>query len=379
MTKKGNNTTNTYVTTENLAELIKSCYFVKDPLFIWGDPGIGKSEIVAQAAKQLSELIPGFQPNVIDRRLSTMENTDLMGLPNIDSNNRTSWSTPSFLPTDPNWKGIIFFDEFNQAQPSTMNACYQLILDRKLGDYTLPDGALIVAASNEADSTNFGEEIPKPLANRFAHCTLIADSESWATWAIKAGIRPEVISFVRNNPGYFWDHNRYEASKIYATPRSWAKVSKIIDMDAKLNVSPEIKKLHIAARVGEDVAALVYQNILKAKDMPDIDKILNGEDTKCKSNDIDVLYMIVSSCVSKLYQEQEIMASSATTKTDKDKYVNHYINAIKYFKTFENRNEFRNLGTALLVKNCQGLFREAMHSTPANIALVTQAISNMSN
>jgi MoxR-like ATPase len=106
----------------------------KVPIFLWGPPGIGKSSIVSQIAKERDV---GF----IDLRLSLLDPTDLRGIPFFDnSTNNAVWAPASFLPDGSVSEGILFLDELNTAAPMVQASAYQLILDRKIGEYTLPDG-----------------------------------------------------------------------------------------------------------------------------------------------------------------------------------------------------------------------------------------------
>ena len=124
----------------NLISVITSLSEQKVPTFLWGAPGIGKSSIVKQIADSLNI---GF----IDLRLALMDPTDLKGIPFYDKESHSAlWAPPAFLPRD--GTGILFLDELNSAPPSVQASAYQLILDRKVGEYELPDGWAIVSAGN---------------------------------------------------------------------------------------------------------------------------------------------------------------------------------------------------------------------------------------
>src|SRR3990167_5748319 len=120
------------VTHKQLREHIQMAYAKRIPLFVWGTFGIGKSQTIAWVAKELNL-------QFTDVRISQLDPSDLRGLP-ITSNGETRWLPPNWLPRDKNSKGILCFDELNLAPPSIQASAYQLILDRRLGDYILPDG-----------------------------------------------------------------------------------------------------------------------------------------------------------------------------------------------------------------------------------------------
>ena len=133
------------------------------PVMLWGPPGVGKSQMVAQVAEKNN--IP-----VIDIRLSQMEPSDLRGIP-FKNGAEVEWAIPSMLPNTKRHgpKGILFLDEITSAPPSVSAAAYQLILDRKLGNYEVPKGWAIFAAGNRQGDRGVTYTMPAPLANRFSH------------------------------------------------------------------------------------------------------------------------------------------------------------------------------------------------------------------
>ena len=133
------------------------------PVMLWGPPGVGKSQIIAQIARDHG--VP-----LIDVRLSQMEPTDLRGIP-FRNGDRVEWSVPALLPdtTRHGPSGILFLDEITSAPPTVTAAAYQLILDRRLGEYRAPEGWVIFAAGNRYGDRGVTYVMPTPLANRFAH------------------------------------------------------------------------------------------------------------------------------------------------------------------------------------------------------------------
>ena len=111
----------------------------QQPVFIWGSPGTGKSSVVNQLATELGIALR-------DIRALLLDPVDLRGLPFVGKDGRSQWATPDFLPQD--GEGILFLDELNAAPAMVQASCYQLVLDRRLGEYTLPEGWAIVAAGN---------------------------------------------------------------------------------------------------------------------------------------------------------------------------------------------------------------------------------------
>jgi MoxR-like ATPase len=163
----------------------------QQPVSIWGTPGIGKSAVVHQLAAERG--IP-----LKDIRALLLDPVDLRGLPFVGKDGRSTWATADFLPQG--GEGILFLDELNAAPAMVQASCYQLVLDRKLGEYTLPEGWAIVAAGNRDSDRAATTRMPTPLRNRFVHIDFEVDVQEWSEWAIQTGICPEVIAFIRFRP-----------------------------------------------------------------------------------------------------------------------------------------------------------------------------------
>jgi MoxR-like ATPase len=195
--------------TKTLTALVEQ----KVSTFLWGAPGVGKSSIVKQIADAKGI---GF----IDLRLALMDPTDLKGIPFYDKDSHTAlWAPPAFLPRDES--GILFLDELNSAAPSVQASAYQLILDRKVGEYELPDGWAIVAAGNREGDRGVTYKMPLPLANRFVHLEMEVNVDDWKQWAYAKGIDNRVISYISYKSEHLFTFDASSDTKSFATPRSW--------------------------------------------------------------------------------------------------------------------------------------------------------------
>lgn len=203
---------------------------LKMACMIWGGPGIGKSDAISQVALNL-----GYP--MIDTRISQLDQVDLRGIPTIDkTNGKTRWATPEFFPES--GEGIWLFDEINSGAPSVQAALYQLINDRALGEYNVPDGWRIIAAGNRESDGGVTYKMPAPLANRFVHLYVTANPNDWAdNYALPNGIDARIIAAVRS--GYLATGGEKQESAVYhfdrnsaafLTPRSLTKCSKILDI-----------------------------------------------------------------------------------------------------------------------------------------------------
>ena len=211
-----------------------------EPTFLWGKPGVGKSEGVQQIATE-----DGFAMK--DVRAILLDTVDLRGLP-VPDGDFAKWLIPNFLPNEKldGPKGLLFLDELNVAPPQVQAACFGLVLERRLGDYTLPAGWQIVAAGNKQSHGAAAQAMPTALGNRFAHIDVEPDPDDFCNWAAGAGIDPLVIGFIRYRPNLLHDMsggNAEQPHKIardlreFPTPRTWAKVSNILPhVPAKLRL-----------------------------------------------------------------------------------------------------------------------------------------------
>jgi hypothetical protein len=269
----------------NLIKSLHSLIEQKVPTFLWGAPGIGKSSIVREIAKEKNV---GF----IDLRLALMDPTDLKGIPFYDKESHTAlWAPPAFLPKD--GEGILFLDELNSAAPAVQSSAYQLILDRRIGEYELPEGWAIVAAGNREGDRGVTYKMPSPLANRFVHFELEVDVEDWREWAYKNGIDPKIIAYISYKNEHLFTFDPKSDTKSFATPRSWEYVNKILN--AKL--SNDVILDTLSGAIGKDVA-VGFLSFIKVMDkLLDIETILDGNGSEYPE-EIDVLYTLSSALVS---------------------------------------------------------------------------------
>lgn len=229
-------------------------------LFLEGPPGGGKSSLVQQATVR-------HGIDFIDLRLVQLDPVDIRGIPTV-VDGKTVWASPDFLPSDPDWKGVLFLDELPQAVPLVQNTVSQLVLDRCIGEYKLPEGAIIVAAGNPRSSKAATNDIPRHLANRFVFIKVRTSTPVWLDWAAGNGVRPEVTSFFRLHDNLL--HSFDASQQCNPTPRSWAYVSTILE----LPVSPAVRESLIAGAVGEGAGTVFKGHLSLWEQVPDIDAVL---------------------------------------------------------------------------------------------------------
>jgi hypothetical protein len=237
------------------------------PTFIWGNPGVGKSSLVYQIANEKDM-------KFIDLRLSLLDPTDLRGIPFFERDEKKAvWAKPEFLPdTSSQEYGILFLDEINSAPPTIQAAAYQLILDRKIGEYILPKNYSIIAAGNYESDRGVTYRMPTPLANRFVHLNFDLDFDSWKLWALNANIDKKIVSYLSYKSSDLFQFDPKSAEKSFATPRSW----KFVDDILKSNLKIELQESVISGAIGKETAS-EFINYCKVMDeLPNIADIING-------------------------------------------------------------------------------------------------------
>lgn len=290
----------------------------KRPGMIWGPPGVGKSDTVKQVAEKLGmemrdvrlslldptdlkgfpmlqdTTLPTFEPEAVPAKPATKNKTEVAAyqelVTQITERNTAAkaahdeycarmpkkemnWAIPSFLPT--HGEGILFLDELPSAPQSVQAAAYQLVLDRAIGDYKMPDGWALLAAGNRQGDRGVSHAMPSPLANRLVHLDYEIDAEDWQAWAITHGISDITRGFIRFRPNLLHAHDTKSNDKAFPTPRSWKFVDDVMGHGLSSDVEFELLK----GTVGEGAASEYMAFAKVAMDLPSVDEILIAPDT----------------------------------------------------------------------------------------------------
>ncbi len=207
------------MTPSQIRKNLKALWNTRWPAFIWGPPGAGKSAIVAQLAAEQGLTL-------VDIRAPLLDPTDLRGIPAVVGD-RAEWFAPSFLPREGAAPGVLFFDELNAAPPIVQASLYQLVLDRRIGEYQLPDGWRIVAAGNREQDRSVVYRMPDALANRFVHLDFTPSFDDWRVWAVGRRLNPTVVAFLSLRRELL--HKAGGTDRAFPTPRSWEIAADILD------------------------------------------------------------------------------------------------------------------------------------------------------
>jgi hypothetical protein len=265
------------------------------PVMLWGPPGVGKSQIVAQIGARHD--VP-----VIDIRLSQMEPSDLRGIP-FRTGEHVEWATPAILPDAQRHgeEGILFLDEITSAPPSVSAAAYQLILDRRLGEYEVPDGWAIFAAGNRQGDRGVTYTMPAPLANRFSHFEFETNLDDWVAWAYANGIDERVIGFLRFRPELLFDFDPAHNPVAFPSPRSWEFAHRGLQ---KFGNQPAILQGTLQACVGPAAGVEIHAFVNSLDQMPDLDGIVEGTEMAVPK-EIDLQYAVAAALVGRAIKAKE--------------------------------------------------------------------------
>ncbi len=222
-------------------------------LMIWGPPGVGKSSLVAQVAEE-QEL------ELVDVRLSQLAPTDLRGLP-VAEQGVSTWYPPEFLPRC--GRGILFLDELNMATPAVQGVAQQLVLDRKVGNYTVPEGWMIWAAGNRREDQASVFQMPAPLANRFLHFTVEPSLKDFREYGRKVGLHERLLAFLAFRPELL--HRLDAQQPAWPSPRTWELAHRLLQAD-----------LPVHAAVGDAAAGEFEAFVQVYASLPNWQKILAG-------------------------------------------------------------------------------------------------------
>tara|TARA_Y100000389_G_scaffold5006_1_gene4719 strand:+ start:2430 stop:3521 length:1092 start_codon:yes stop_codon:yes gene_type:complete len=278
-----------------LKKYVKHHFRTKRPMMVWGPPGIGKSETFEQITN--SYIAEGKKAKLIDARLSLWDPTDLKGYPYYNKEtNRMSFSSPDELPTEAEAAEydiiVLFLDELNGAAPATQAAAYQLILNRAIGKYKLPDNVVIAAAGNRETDKGVTYRMPKPLANRFLHYEVRVDFNDWFDWAVTNTQHPDVIGYVTTFKDDLYNFDASSAERSFATPRTWAFISDTIQ-DVEDFTEEEVTDM-VAAGIGEGIALKFKAHRAVASQLPNPTDILDGKVKELKTDNISAKYSLTT-------------------------------------------------------------------------------------
>jgi len=253
---------------------------------LWGTRGVGKSSIVRQVADH-------FKVPLVDLRLTTIEPVDIRGAIYADDRlAKTVWFPPEFLPSPSDPAGILFLDELTAADKRLQESAYSLILDRRVGNYLLPDGWQVVAAGNASFHDAVSNDMGTALADRMFHFNVQTVIDAFLAHALVNDFAPEVMAYLRVRPDKLDDTQSQLANDylIGASPRGWEDISNVL----KSGLSEQVKRVFVQGRIGAANAAEFFGVLREIQAAVDVVRLLSAkrgtETTALLPKTLDGLY-----------------------------------------------------------------------------------------
>ncbi len=282
---------NITLTQKELSEFLLNVALVR-PVFIWGAPGIGKSSLVENFALELD--LP-----CVSLLGSQLAPEDLIGVPQI-LDGTSSFCPPKMIAKEEPY--CLFLDELNACSHEVQKAFYSLINDKRIGEYYLPEGSIIIGAGNRAQDNAIVKPMSSALINRMVHVHLKVSHRDWLEWANQYNIHPWVLEYIQTRPDHLWSQPP-KTEEPFSTPRSWHMLSDALhEYGAELNfrwmeiLANGCLTPHHATQFKGFIKQINSQYQLKS--------IIKGETSwPSKPEDRDVLYFLAQSFRSQLIKE----------------------------------------------------------------------------
>lgn len=256
---------------------VETCMQARLVPFLQSSPGLGKSSIIKQIAKE-------YGLKLIDCRLSSMEPTDLVGLPWIQEG-KAQFNPYAFFPLEETpipegYEGfLLFLDEFNSASRAVQAAAYRIVLDREVGMHKLHPKCFVVAAGNLATDNAITTQLSTAMSSRVIHLNMEVNFEDWRdNYAIPNGVDERIIAYLSMYPNYLMDFDPERDDQTFSCPRTWDFASRLISASGGV-VNDDLIPLLAGAVTKEQASAFVqfckvYEDLITIEDIkknPDIE------------------------------------------------------------------------------------------------------------
>jgi AAA domain (dynein-related subfamily) len=313
----------TYLNINELKEFLL-CVAPNRPVFVWGPPGIGKSSVISQFATELGiECVPLLG--------SQLAPEDLIGIPQIQGK-VSRFVPPSMIVRDNEY--CLFIDELNIASPEVQKSFYSLILEKRVGEYYLPKGSIVIGAGNRSADSSLVRQMPAALINRMVHVHLKVDSRIWLDWAKNNDIHQAVIDYIQTRPSHLSTDIAPTDETPFSTPRAWHFVS---DALKSFGENPP-KVLLDALLYGSltDNHATQFKAFIKQINYKfAVPKLINGDEPwPSDPKDRDILLFLVTSA--KDYLIKELPKNEDDLTAAKKKMVVNLKNSLKSLSFIDN-------------------------------------------
>ncbi|OQB08862.1 MAG: hypothetical protein BWY21_01056 [Parcubacteria group bacterium ADurb.Bin216] len=255
------------------------------PGLIKGAPGVGKSDIVAQACREVNAELIVSHPVVSDP-------TDYKGLPFPDKEGKEA----HFLPfgelnklINADKLTVFFLDDLGQAPMSVQQAAMQLILARRINGFKISDKVIFMAATNRREDKAGVTGILEPVKSRFAWIVeLVPSLDDWIDWAIENDMPHQLISFIKWRPQLLLDFNPTSDIINSPCPRTIAHAGRILNGNPPEDVRREL----IEGAVGAGFAAEFEAFVNIYTKLPSLDDMIKNPTDIAIPEQPDMLYAL---------------------------------------------------------------------------------------
>ena len=285
------------VSPTKLKEEIKTMAAIRQPALVLGQPGAAKSSIMKQVAEETGR-------EYIDIRPLLLNPVELHGLPRIDGENVMRWSRPYFFPNSScDKKYLINIEELPAAPPLIQTALYQLMLDRRCGEYELPPGASVVACGNRETDKGVFHRMAPALRSRMVHYEIKVTAEDWIEWAIHNEIAPEIIFAVKYNHELLNTYNTKSNDPAFACPRTLEFLSDYVNHLRDEGSMADLSISTIIGTVGEVAGVEIHSFLKLFRELPDPDEVFGNPYAVDIPQNISAVYMLCSALTRKATPE----------------------------------------------------------------------------
>lgn len=311
------------------ANILKLCIRSNTTAMMWGKPGVGKTSLAHQVAKDEFDSVITINPSqddVIDLKLPFVDS--------IEGETVSRFAISERLPRK--GRHLIFVDEINTAPMSMQATLYSLILEGRIGSYTLPKGCVRFAAGNRIEDKCAANEMSLALKDRLGvHMNIVPSEKAWIRWATINGVVPEVIAFVRDAPQRLEALNPNDPCA-GCTPRSLEYLSNLIKGGIEEDLQHVVANGTIGMGAGAEFVA--FLDIFKNK--IDFDEIFNKPSEAKLYSKPDLLYSVVSGIGAKINADNVYNAMVYLKRLDRRYMIMAMTDAFNRDKSISANKEF---------------------------------------
>ena len=293
------------MTLEDLRSVLPMYFRTKLPIFLWGASGSAKSTSCHMFVDDMKKKNPSF--GMIDLRASQLDPVDTRGIPSVDKEaGLASWIPFDSFPIEERdgKEGVLLLEEFNSAVPPVQCTFYQLLFDRRIGDYKLPDGCVVWALGNRTEDDGVTFDVPAPNANRFCgHIWVNPTAKDYVENGMDNGIREEVLCFMYWRPELLFSYKSEQSDMAFGTMRTWNYVSELLDAweeeHGKIDLCkpPALLQTVIKNAVGEGEGIEFIGYLDSHGKTPDIDSLLSDPENGEVPSEMSIMWAVIGGMV----------------------------------------------------------------------------------